>query len=100
MLLDMEGELTEKETKRPLLSSKIEPIALQESQLDSVKHDMHMIINLLDSVGTNPQLLNQYLNKYISKTVIERESKLLHLTIQLKMHTNVIYEKTIVSELS
>lgn len=99
MLTDMEGELQEKESRWEDLSSSISKLEILDSKIESTKHDFHMIINLLDSDGANPQLLNQLLLKYVSKAFVERESKLIYVTIQLNWDGLLMYEKTIVADL-
>lgn len=100
MLLDLEGELKAKEERRSQLSSKASYPVFQESQIDSIKQDFHLIINLLDSDGANPQLLNQMLNKYVSRVIAQRESKHVYITIQLNINDETLYEKTIVADLN
>lgn len=93
MLLDFDDELQLKEQLQTQLSSQVVQPDIQESQVDTVKQDFHLIINLLDSDGANPQLLNQMLGKYLSRVLVQRE-------FQINLSGETVYEKTIVADLN
>lgn len=100
MLLDLEDELQAKNEHYIQLSSQVSHPVIEELQIDTIKQDYHLIINLLDSDGINPQLLNQTLGKYLSRVLVQRESKHLFITIQISLNGETVYEKTIVADLN
>jgi site-specific DNA recombinase len=100
MLLDLEDEMQTKEQHLAQLSGHITHPDIQEPQIESIKQDLHLIINLLDSDGANPQSLNQSLSKYVSRIVVQRENKHISMTVQINMNGETMYEKTIVADMN
>ncbi|PRX72990.1 hypothetical protein B0G52_10481 [Cohnella sp. SGD-V74] len=95
----MQQELMEKIQELDVLSSSLQGLSVPEEYIASVKYDMQTMIGLLDAEVPNPQLLNQLAAKFVSKVFIQRESKRLFLTVQMRKKDEVLFDRTILPEL-
>lgn len=63
----------------------------------TIESEISYLRNRVDADGENPQWLNQMLDNYLSKVLIQRESKHSFITIQINLSDETVYEKTIVA---
>ncbi|QNK57439.1 recombinase family protein [Paenibacillus sp. PAMC21692] len=99
MLDEMQQELTEKQQELDMLSSSLQGVSVPEEYIASAQYDMQTMIGLLDAEVPNPQMLNQLAAKFVSKVFIQRETKRLYLTVQMRVKDEILLDKTIVSEI-
>jgi site-specific DNA recombinase len=94
----MEAELLEKESEHAIVSSEYKPLHIEHTQLQLIQHEMKTMIGLLDDEVPNPELLNQHVSKYISRVIVQRETKTVVITSQIKYNDILLYQKTIVAD--
>lgn len=99
MLDEMRQELVEKRAELEMVSANIQAVSIPEEYIVSAKYDMQTMIGLLDEDVPNPQMLNHLAKKFISKMFIQRETKQLYMTMQLRKDEEVLFHKTIVAEI-
>jgi hypothetical protein len=73
------------------LSSSLQGVLVPEEYNASAKYDKQTMIGLLDAEVPNPQMLNQLAMKFVSKVFIQRETKRLFLTVQMRMKDKVCW---------
>ena len=95
----MRQELVEKKAELEMVSANIQAVSIPEEYSASVKYDMQTMIGVMDEDVPNPQMLNHLAKKFISKVFIQRETKQLYMTLQLRMDQEVLLDKTVVAEL-
>jgi hypothetical protein len=76
----------------------VKVVDVPEEYIAAAKYDIQTFISLLDNEVANPQMLHQLAGKFISKLLIQRETKKMYLTIRFSFEGNEVYEKTIVAE--
>jgi len=96
MLDEMQQEITKKTLELDVLSSSLQGVSMPEEYIASLKYDMQTMIGLLDAEVSNPQMLNQLAAKFISNVYIQRETKRLYVTVQMKNAKQVLYQKMVV----
>ena len=95
---EMHVELKEKEAEYAHKKNLYQELTLPETAIESIKHDIRNLINLLNEEVPNPQLLNEYVGKFVSSVMIQRETKMVQITMHLKYGEQVLYQKMIVAE--
>ncbi|GED54780.1 hypothetical protein M4D70_17270 [Brevibacillus borstelensis] len=98
MLNEMRQELLEKDTEYSTLSATLNSVTIPDYYIDSVKYDMKTLISLLDNEDSSPQMIYQVASKYLSRVVIQRETKVMHMILQFKTGDITLYEKTLVAD--
>lgn len=98
MVNEMRQELLEKDTEYSTLSATIQSVTIPDYYIDSVKYDTKTLISLLDNEDSSPQMIYQVASKYLSRVVIQRETKVMHMMLQFKTGDITLYEKTLVAE--
>lgn len=98
LIIDMKAELSEKESEHATVSNGYQPLHTESTELQLIHHDMKLLISLLDDEVPNPGLLNQLVSKYISRVIVQRETKTAHISFNIKQNEIVLYQKTIVAE--
>lgn len=83
MFLDLEDELQTKEQRQSQLSSQTSNPDLQESQLDIIKQDFHLIINLLDSDNRKPSTAKSNVKQIRLKSACTARTEASFITIQV-----------------
>ncbi|WP_235946371.1 hypothetical protein [Saccharibacillus alkalitolerans] len=73
-------------------------VVIPEEYITSVKYDMQTLIGLLDAEVPNPQMLNQWVGKFVSEVKVQRETKRFFIDIELVMKTKILFRKNLVSE--
>jgi len=96
MIKEMQGELEEKRAEYEKLSELFPQIDIAPEYIQTVLNDIKQIISMLDDENPNPQLMNEYVRKFVSNVSVDRDTKIVQLTMQLKSEGIVIYEKKIV----
>lgn len=99
VLDEMKTELMEKKAEHAVLSAGLHEVDVPEEYIASVKYDIQTLIGLLDAEVQNPQILHQIVSKFVSKVVVQRETKNVYATVQFKHADEVLYEKNIVAEM-
>ncbi|MBR8661809.1 recombinase family protein [Brevibacillus sp. NL20B1] len=98
VITEMQAELKEKEAEYAHKKNLYQELILPETAIDSIKHDIRNLINLLNEEVPNPQLLNEYFGKFVSSVIIQRETKMVQITMNLKYGEQVLYQKMIVAD--
>lgn len=98
LLIEMQNELKEKSEDLLKLTSKWEDFQVYEEYIASTKYDLQVFLGLLDQEVPNVQLLHTIASKYISKLIINRDTRRVYITLQLRNSEKLMYEKTIVTE--
>ncbi|MFC3342173.1 hypothetical protein [Paenibacillus abyssi] len=98
MLDEMNQELRVKMAEYEALAQGNTTVDVSEEYIASVKYDIRTFISLLDDEVANRQMLHQLAGKYISKLLIQRETKKMYLTRHFMYDDTVLFEKTIVIE--
>ncbi|MBW7477704.1 hypothetical protein K0T92_23605 [Paenibacillus oenotherae] len=96
---EMQQELAAKKRELVVLSLSLLNLSVPEEYIASGKYNMQTMIGLLDAEVPNPQMLNQLAMKFVLKVFIQRETKRLFLTVQLRMRDEILFDKTRVAEL-
>ncbi|QUL55197.1 hypothetical protein KDC22_00965 [Paenibacillus tritici] len=96
MLDEMKMELMEKKSEHVALSAGLREVDVPEEYSASAKYDIQTLIGLLDAELQNPQMLHQIVNKFVSRVVVQRETKNVYVTVQFVNADEVLYEKKIV----
>ncbi|WP_244157844.1 hypothetical protein [Paenibacillus typhae] len=99
MLDEMKTELVEKKAEHAALSEGLRKFDVPEEYIASVKYDIQTLIGLLDAEVQNPQMLHQIVSKFVSKVVVQRETKNVYVKVQFVNADDVLYEKNIVAEM-
>lgn len=98
MLNDMQTDLKEKSEEMSQFSLHWKDYKVSEEYISATKYDIQTFIGLLDQEVPNVQLLNTIASKFISKLIINRDTKKLYLTLRLAYGNQTVYEKTLVSD--
>lgn len=97
MIQELKDELTTKQAEQVELQQSYHELELSETFLQTVMLDIRMIINMLDDEMKNPQLMNEYIRKFVSNICVYRDTKTVHITVQLKDDEEVLYQKVVVA---
>jgi hypothetical protein len=71
---------------------------LPEHFINTLKEDIRRLIALLEDDSPNPQSLHESVPKFISNVTVHRETKIVHITFQIKSTEEVLYQKILVTE--
>lgn len=97
-ITEMKQELHLKEAELAALSPSSNKVSLPEHSMITLREDIRRLIALLEDDSPNPQSLHESVPKFISNITIHRESKVVHLTFQIKSDQEVLYQKILVAE--
>lgn len=75
MLEDLRNDLATKQAELTDMQMSYREVELPEEWLQSMKHDIQMMIGMLDDEMQNPQLMNEYIRKFVSSITVHRETK-------------------------
>jgi site-specific DNA recombinase len=94
-LEELKTELQEKESEHTFAINGYQPISTEAAKLQLTHHEMRKLIRLLDDEVPSPELLNQLASKYVQRIIVQRETRTVHITVHIKHHNKVVYQKTI-----
>jgi site-specific DNA recombinase len=97
-ILEMKQELQLKESELAALSHSVKAENLPEHYMLTLKEDIRGLISLLDDDSPSPQSLHGSVPKFITSVVVHRETKIVHITFQIKSEETVLYQKVLVTE--
>lgn len=100
IIQEMKVELDEKTKDLSQLKNIIQEENIPNSSIDTMKYDIQTIISLIESDVSDPQLLNQILLKYVSSILVQRETKIVHIILQITSGEAILFEKTVVVNLN
>lgn len=95
---EMKAELRQKEEEYVEMKKLHQEPKIPETAIDSIKYNIRCLLTLLNEEVPNPNLLNEYVAKFVSRVNIHRETKTVQITMNLKYGDQVLYEKIIVAE--
>lgn len=95
LLEEMKVELHEKESEHLINSNFYKPISIESTEYQFIQNELKQMIMLLDEEVPNPELLNQVIGKYISRIIVQRETKTVHISFHIKQNEVMLYQKTI-----
>lgn len=98
MLGDLKGELVVKQSELDKIKESYSELDLSEETLKSLMHDIRVMIGMLDDEVQNPQLMNEYVKKFVSEITVHRETKQVHVTLELREQEKILYQKINVSQ--
>ncbi|WP_256972756.1 recombinase family protein [Saccharibacillus sp. O23] len=75
MLEDLKGEFVVKQAELEKIRDAYSELDLSEETLKSLMHDIRVMIGMLDDEIQNPQLMNEYVKKFVSEVTVHREKK-------------------------
>ncbi|MFE4714777.1 hypothetical protein ACFRAM_28440 [Paenibacillus sp. NPDC056722] len=94
MLQDLQNDLAAKQDE--LNNVKMSYRELELLLLQSITNDIRVMIGMLDDEMQNPQLMNDYIRKFVSRINVHREMKRVHITVQLGNREQILYQKMVV----
>ncbi|MEK4205015.1 MULTISPECIES: recombinase family protein [Paenibacillus] len=100
MIAEMSSELTEKRREHADHQSANQAFNISQESLQTLQQDIKTMIALLDEETPSPQLMNEWVKKFVSNVTVRRESKLIHITIQLNYREQKLYQKEMLINLS
>jgi len=98
LLDEMRLELKGKEAEHAEASNGYQPLNLDEANAALIQCELKRLIELLDAEVQNPEMLNRLVSKYVSKILIQRETKTIHISFKLKQDSVVLYQNTITAD--
>lgn len=98
MLGDLKGELVVKQTELDKIKESYSELDLSEETLKSLVHDIRVMIGMLDDEVQNPQLMNEYVKKFVSEVTLHRETKQVHVTVELREQEKILYRKVNITQ--
>lgn len=97
-IAEMEQELYLKETELAALSPLFNKERLPENSMITLKENIRRVIALLENDFPHPQSLHESVPKFISSIIVHRETKTVHIAVQIKCNEETLYQKIIVAE--
>ncbi|PRX72989.1 recombinase-like zinc beta ribbon protein [Cohnella sp. SGD-V74] len=98
MIKEMRGELEEKLAEYEKLSELSPQIDIAPEYIQTVLNDIKQMISMLDDENPNPQLMNEYVRKFVSNVSIDRDTKMVHIKVKIQIEECKLFEKTVVAE--
>ncbi|MDN4080089.1 recombinase family protein [Paenibacillus polymyxa] len=96
MLQDLQNDLTAKQDELNNVKMSYREWELPDTLLQSITNDIRVMIGMLDDEMQNPQLMNEYIRKFVSNITVHRETKRVHMTVKLGDEEQVLYQKMVV----
>ncbi|WP_245647992.1 zinc ribbon domain-containing protein [Paenibacillus borealis] len=97
MISEMSSELTEKRREHADQQSASQAFSVSQESLQTLQQDIKTMIGLLDEETPSPQLMNEWVKRFVSNVTVYRETEELYLSLRLISIGQVIYEKMIVT---
>jgi site-specific DNA recombinase len=97
-IAEMKQELHIKKAELAVLSPTFSKESLPEHFMITLKENFRRFIALLEVESPNPQSLHDSVPKFISNVKVHRETKIVHITFQIKSDEEVLYQKILVAE--
>jgi site-specific DNA recombinase len=89
--------LTEKRREHADHQSANQAFSVSQESLQTLQQDIKTMIALLDEEAPSPQVMNEWVKKFVLNVTVMRESRIIDIEVNMRMKNKTMYRKNLTS---